>query len=156
MKALIIYQNFASAMKANAALQNLKLNSDTRVGWEVVPVRMEMLKFPPATTEALLAAIDVHLVLFIGSFSQALPHWVLDWLQRWAAARQVKDAVIAISTGAYGGVPALRVIRALRQFAGESGLSFIVSPEIVHGPWIAQRAGEASASESCRHWGINE
>ena len=100
MKALIIYQNFASAMKANAALQNLRLHGETRVGWEVVPVRMEMLKFPPTTTEALLATVDVHLVLFIGSFSQSLPYWVLDWLQRWAAVRRVKDAVVALNAGA--------------------------------------------------------
>ena len=143
-------------MKANTALQNLKLQGDTGAGWEVVPVRMEMLKFPPATTEALMAAIDVHLVLFIGAFSQPLPFWVLDWLQRWAAARHVKDAVMAVNAGAYGTATALPVIHALRDFAKENGMSFIMGPEIVHGPWIAQRPREGPTFESSRHWGINE
>ena len=156
MKALIIYQNFGSAIKANTALQNLKLPGDTRADWEVVPVRMEMLKLSPTTTQALMAAMDVHLVLFVGAFSQSLPFWVLDWLQRWAAVRLVKDAVVAVNAGAYGDAPALPVIRVLREFAGEHGLSFIMSAEIVHQPWTAQRAREVPVFESCRHWGINE
>ena len=156
MKALVIYPNFVSAMKTNTALQNLKLHGDTQADWEIVPVRMEMLKFPPTTTEAVMAAMDAHLVLFIGAFSQSLPSWVLEWLQRWAAVRQVKDAVIAVNAGAYGDATSLRVIRALREFAGEHGLGFIMSPEIVHGPWIAQRAPERPTGESSRHWGINE
>lgn len=141
MKALIIYQNFASAIKANTALQNLKLPADAGADWEVVPVRMEMLKLPPTATQALMAAMDVHIVLFVGAFSQSLPSWVLDWLQRWAAVRQVKDAVVAVNAGAYGDAPALPVIRALREFAGERGLSFIMSAEIVRQPWIAPSAG---------------
>ena len=141
LKALIIYQNFASAIKANTALQNLKLPADTGADWEVVPVRMEMLKLQPTATQALMATMDARLVFFVGAFSQSLPFWVLDWLQRWAAVRQVKDAVVAVNAGAYGDAPALPVIRALRQFAGDHGLNFIIGAEIVHQPWIAQSAG---------------
>ena len=153
MKALIIYQNFASAIKANTALQNLKLpaGTGTGAGWEVVPVRMEMLKLPPTTTQALIAATDAHLVLFVGASSHSLPSWVLDWLQRWVAVRQIKDAIVAVSAGTYGDAPALPVLRALRQFAGKHGLRFIMSPEVIHQPWIGK-----CARDSCSQWGIDE
>lgn len=156
MKALIIYQDFASAVKADTALQNLTLPADTRVEWEVVPMRMEMLKFPPTATEAVVAATDAHLVLFVGALSQSLPFWVLDWLQRWAAVRQVKDAVVAVTAGANGDAPALPVIHALREFAGQHGLSFIMGADTIHEPWITRRAQEARGFEAYRHWGINE
>ncbi len=121
MKALIIYKNFASAMNANAVLRNLKLPADTKVEWEIVPVRMEMLKFPPTIREALVAATDAHLLLFAGPISQSLPFWLLDWLKRWAVARQVKDAVVAVTAGA-----APPVTQTLREFAGQQGLNFIM------------------------------
>ncbi|HXC36703.1 MAG TPA: hypothetical protein VNV43_12560 [Candidatus Acidoferrales bacterium] len=156
MKALIIYQDFASAVKANTALQNLTLPADTRVDWEVVPMRMEMLKFPPAATEALEAATDAHLVLFAGALSQSLPFWLLDWLQLWAAVRQVQDAIVAVTAGANGDAPALPVINALRQFAGQHGLSFIIGADTIHEPWIARRAQAGPGFEAYRHWGINE
>jgi hypothetical protein len=156
MKALIIYQDFASAVKANTALQNLTLPADTRVEWEVVPIRMEMLKFPPTATEALVAATDAHLILFVGALSQSLPFWLLDWMQRWAAGRQVKDAVVAVTAGADGDAPTLPVIHVLRQFAGQNGLSFIIGADTIHEPWIPRRARGGPGFEAYRHWGINE
>lgn len=143
-------------MKANAVLQNLKLPTDTRVEWEVVPLRLEMLKFPPTITEALVAATDAHLMLFVGTLPQSLPFWLLDWLKRWAAARQVKDAVVAVTAGADGMAPALPVIETLREFAGQHGLSFIMGADVVHEPWIPQRVQQPRGFEAYRHWGINE
>jgi hypothetical protein len=152
MKALIIYQDFASAMKANSTLQKLKLSPDTKIDWEVVTWRMEMLRFPPTATEALIAAADAHLVLFAGGMPESIPFWLLDWLREWAATRQIEAAAIAVTAAANGDAPFATAISALRQFATEHDLGFIVDPDIV-----ARAARiDAPSDQAFRHWGINE
>jgi hypothetical protein len=156
MKALIFYQDFASAVKANAALQSLKLSTDTKVQWEVVPWRLDMLIFPPTRTEALVAAGDAHLMLFVGGLPQSLPFWLLDWLENWATARQVKDAALAVTAGTNEETPTLAAISELRQFATQHGLSFIMDSNIVRESWIDPLSIGTPSTEPYHRWGINE
>jgi hypothetical protein len=157
MKALIIYQDFESAMKANTTLQNLKLSPDTGIDWEVIPWRMDMLRFPPTATEALIAATDAHLMLFAGQLPESLPFWLLDWLREWAAARQVKDAALGVTASAKGDALYGAAISGLRQFAQEHGLSFVMDPNVVvREAWINPRLVDAPSAQPQRHWGINE
>ena len=156
MKALVIYQDFASATKANAVLHELKCPGETRIDWEVVPWRMDMLKFPPMATEALMAATDAHLMLFAGGLPQSLPFWLLDWLREWAAARQVKDAAVAVTAGPKGDTPPATVISTLHQFATDHGLSFIMDPNAVREAWIDPRPMENTSIQPYQRWGLNE
>lgn len=157
MKALIIYQDFASAMKANVTLQNLKLSPHARIDWEVVPWRMDMLRFPPTATDALMAATDAHLMLFAGRLPESVPFWLLDWLREWAAARHVKDAALGVTASANGEILSAAAISRLRQFTQEHGLNFIMDPNVMaREPWISPRAIDTPAVHPYRHWGIND
>ena len=156
MKALIIYQDVTSAARANAALQNLKVSAETRVGWEVVPWRLDMLKFPPSATEALAAASDAHLILFVGGLPQSLPFWLLDWLRKWAAARQIKEAALAITADANGDMPSKATISTLEQFAKEQELNFIWDTNLARESLIDPRLVDPRSIQPYVRWGINE
>jgi hypothetical protein len=130
MKALIIYQEFASAAKASATLQHTAYqyaahDADVRVHWKILPWRLEMLKFPPTAAEALAEAVDAHLIVFVGHCAQAVPGWLHIWLEEWAAHRHVEEAALAVmgdeNTGGF--TPA--AIPELSQFARRHGLSVI-------------------------------
>ena len=143
MKALIIYREVASAIRANATLHSLKLSPSVTAGWEVLPWRMDMLKFPAAATEALIEARDAHLMLFAGGFPGSLPVWLLDWLARWTGVRQIKDAALAATAGTNGGTPSDDE----RQFYEEETNKSKVQPRIqfsrpIHTPLF----------ESHQHW----
>ncbi len=75
MKALIIYQDFASAVKANGALQRTTLHADVHVQWSIRPWRLDLLKFPPTAEEALADAMDAHLILFADCCVHLIPYW---------------------------------------------------------------------------------
>src|SRR5277367_1867006 len=92
MKALVIYEDFACAEKANTALQHSAQNADVKVQWHIRPWRVDMLKFPPTAEEALTEALDAHLIVFVCRGVQSLPFWLQDWLEHWAKCRQIEDA----------------------------------------------------------------
>ena len=140
-------------MKVKATLQNLKLPSEIGIDWEISPWRTDMLKFSSTATEALLAATEAHLILFVGDFPQLLPFWLLDWLQKWAFDRQVKDAVLAVAPNANGNGLPLPVTHALRHFAKQHGLGFITDAPICHKSLIDSKRTQI---QPYRHWGINE
>src|SRR5882672_6063426 len=96
MKALIIYDDFDSAFKANATLQHSAQKADCAVQWNIRPWRVDLLKFPPTADEALTEALDAHLIVFAGHSAQSLPFWLERWLEQWAKLRRVKDAALAV------------------------------------------------------------
>jgi hypothetical protein len=130
MNALMIYQDFASAAKASAALQHLAHQYaadglDLRVQWKILPWRLDMLKFPPTAAEALAEAADAHLIVFIGRSAQSIPGWLLQWLDQWAVRRHVADAALAVMGDANTGALPAAAIPELFQFARHHGLSVI-------------------------------
>lgn len=97
MKAFIIYDDFATTLKANAAFRNPTRYSDVSVQWDITLWRVDMLKYPPAAETALTEAIDTHLIVFVGRCAQSLPSWLEHWLEHWAKCRQVEDVALAVS-----------------------------------------------------------
>src|SRR5271170_2880640 len=87
MKALIIYDDFYSALKANASLQHSAHKADLAVQWNIRPWRVDMLKFPPTADEALTEALDAHLIVFAGHSAQSLPFWLERWIEQWIKSR---------------------------------------------------------------------
>jgi hypothetical protein len=175
MKALIIYREVAFAIKANATLRGLRHCPDAKTEcevFEVLPWRMDMLKFRAGATAALIEAIDAHLILFAGGFPESLPYWLLDWLEKWAGVRRIKDAALATTAGTSGDTPSTITKSALRQFARKHGLHFIIAANVVHEDKsqfyeddtndMKLRPGSQSPPiytphlESHQCWGINE
>lgn len=82
MKALVIYDDFASAAKANAMLHRATHQVDAIMHWNIRPWRVDLLKQPRRANEALMEAADAHLIVFAGHQAQSLPFWLQGWLER--------------------------------------------------------------------------
>jgi hypothetical protein len=173
MKALIIYDNFAFAAKANTMLQQAAEQADATIHWNIRPWRVDALNLARSADEALTDATDAHLIVFAGHRAQSVPSWLQDWLERWVACRQIKDAAFAVIGGKNGERLSMPAAPVLSHFAKRHGLSFVtdegfivndeeqfqaqsgpedeVSPSMVHTHFIDTPAGHA-----CRGWGIND
>jgi hypothetical protein len=125
MKALIIYQNLASAAKVNSALQRAAQHADASVQWVIRPWRMNLLKFPPATEEALADAVDAHLIVFAGGIKQSLPFWLQQWLEHWTRRRQIENAALAVFCEGIIDMLPISTTLELSDFAACHGLDFI-------------------------------
>ncbi|HSY17906.1 MAG TPA: hypothetical protein VK815_06200 [Candidatus Acidoferrales bacterium] len=125
MKALIIYQNLASAAKASSALQRAAQHADASVHWSISTWRVDMLKFPPTAAEALADAADVHLIVFAGDIKPSLPFWLQLWLEHWAQRRQIENAALAVFCEGIADVLPVPATLELSCFAACHGLGFI-------------------------------
>lgn len=125
MKALIIYQDFASAAKANTALQHSAQHSEVHVQWNIRPWRVDMLKFPPTADEALEDAMDAHLIVFAGCCTGSISHCLQDWLEKWADCRQIEAAALAIFGGENSDKLSAAAALHFSQFVKRHGLNVI-------------------------------
>lgn len=125
MKALIIYDDFAVAKTASAALQRATYHADVTVHWNISPWRADMLKLQSVAEEALMAAIDAHLIVLAGRCARSLPGWLKDWLERWAARRQIHDVALAVIGDGNAAARSAPATPGLFQFARRHGLSLI-------------------------------
>jgi hypothetical protein len=157
MKTLIIYQDFAFAVKANAALQHAAQYSDIRVQWNIRPWRVDLLKFPLAAEEALADALDAHLIVFGSRCAHSFPFWLENWLEQWAKCRQIKDVALAvIHEDSADPLPALATT-GLSYFATRHGLNFIFDVNLVLVPSsIGPSQNSRPRDAHYQGWGINE
>ena len=125
MKAVIIYNDFISAARANTALQQSVENADCAVQWNIIPWRMDMLKFPPTAGEALADAIDAHLIVFVGGCAESLPFWLQDWLEQWAKCRLIDDVALAVVRDESADTGLIAPGTRLSHFARRHGLNLI-------------------------------
>jgi hypothetical protein len=125
MKALIIYDNFVFATKANTILQRASDRADATIHWNIRPWRVDALNMARNADQALLDAVDSHLIVFAGHRAQSVPSWLLDWLERWAACRQIRDAAFAVIGDKNGQTLSIPATPELSRFAKRHGLSFI-------------------------------
>jgi hypothetical protein len=172
MKAIIIYDNFAFAAKANEMLQGAAKQADTMMRWNIKPWRVDALNLHRSAEEALLDAVDAHLIVFAGHRAQSLPSWLQDWLERWVACRQIADAAFAVIGGRNGDALSMPTTPDLSHFARRHGLHFIVDDGLAenegeffeHGvsenkkaPSLVQsRFTEVPSGVAYRGWGIND
>ncbi|MGC9941221.1 MAG: hypothetical protein ABSE48_05260 [Verrucomicrobiota bacterium] len=173
MKALIIYQDFASAAKANSALQHAAQCQDVRVQWDVRPWRMDMLQFPPTATDALEDALDAHLIVIAGGCARSCSQWLQDWLEQWATCRQIEASALAVIGAGSTDKFWPRTGANLSEFAKRHGLSviyddrgtiehgplfpvgFLLDPTLSKYPTLPQTEDRSNSDEN-RGWGINE
>jgi hypothetical protein len=169
MQALLIYDNFACAARANATLQRAAQRANAAAQWNVTPWRLDALRLPPAADEALLEAVDADLIVFAGARAQSLPSWLQDWLGHWAMLRRVGDVALA----AMGATVPAGASRELFKFAERHGLNVIVDEDAgaEHASVLFNHSQSVfyprflpapvslplpSTHSSWRNWGINE
>ena len=129
MKALIIYNDFARAARAAAALQHATWSANIAADWDLKPWRMDVLRFPSAADEALIEAADADLIVFAGSGAYSLPTWLKEWLNRWVMRREIEDVALAVIRDIDAGTLAVPAVPELCRFAARHGLSFILEKE---------------------------
>ena len=122
MKALIIYDDFTAAAKANAMLLGASAWAEEGLRWDVHPWRLEMLRPSPAGDLARAEAVDAHLIVFAVGHARSLPAELIAWLHQWALGRQVPDAALAVFESQQGGGLAAEATPELTEFARQHGL----------------------------------
>jgi hypothetical protein len=129
MKALIIYDDFAGAARASAALQRATWIANFNADWDIRPWRTDVLRVASAADEALIEAADADLIVFAGFAAYSLPTWLTEWLKRWVMRREIEDVALAMIRGMDAGTLAVPVVAQLSRFAVRHGLSFILGKE---------------------------
>ena len=127
MKAAIIYDDLKCASMANAMLERASYRADEVVLWNVKPWRLDLLILPPSRAEALKDTADVHLIVLALRRDQSLPVQLLDWLEHWAANRQVGEAALAVFSDGSGETLSASDLSELSWFAERHGLTLILN-----------------------------
>jgi hypothetical protein len=173
MNAVIVYDDVDFASKAKALLGRAAHRADEALLWTVKPWRIELLILPPSAARALQDAAEAHLIVLAVRRPADLSPRLLDWLEKWAACRQVQDAALALFDGGTGDMLPGTAAPELSQFAERHGLSFIfgdVGPTEVESALLVQSLHERAAARTptlehileqsgqgyYQHWGINE
>jgi len=125
MKALIIYDDFASAVRANVMLQHLARNADFAVQWNIKPWQIDMLKFSLTAGEALTEALDAHLIVIAGRSAKSSTFWFQGWLEHWAKCHQIEGAALALFGVGYSDGLAVSAISEFSSIARRHGLSLV-------------------------------
>lgn len=148
MKAIILYDLFVLATKANAMLYRAAHRADLTLYWEVTPWQVDLLHRSLTAEVAFKDAQEAQLLVLAVHDQATLPAWLLDWLEHWAQQRLVKDAALAVFDGSGNG-DALSVFAApaLSQLAQRHGLSFIFSDVCPVTGQLACKLSSAAAEE---------
>jgi hypothetical protein len=125
MKAVIIYDGFVVAAQANTTLQRAGHRANANFHWSIKRWRLNALKDHTAGGEALMDAVDAHLIVLAGRRAASLPFWLREWLTRWANIRQIPDAALAVIERTNGGLSRPAAPK-LSRFVRQHGLTFII------------------------------
>jgi hypothetical protein len=156
MKALILYQDFAFAVKANAVLQHSAQYSGIRVQWNIRPWRVDLLKFPRAAEDAQADAADAHLIVFGSRCALSFPFWLQDWLEQWAKCRQIKDVALAVVHEDRAESLSISQSPELSRFASRHGLNVIFDASKPIIPFTIGPSQNSGPCDGHQGWGINE
>jgi hypothetical protein len=127
MKAMVIYDSFSVAAKANCLLQSAAVHSACVMNWEIKPWRADLLKMVNFIREASLEASDAHLIIIAAEKIGSLPYWLEHWLEDWAVERKIEEAALGIVD--YDPRGHLPLFPQAYRFAARHGLNFIYQPQ---------------------------
>ena len=96
MKSVIICDDLAFVEKASATLQRIGGRPDVGAGWTIKTWPTSSLKTAVTAEQNLNDAADAHLIIISAQHAQNLPSRLREWLEQWAALRQIKDAALAV------------------------------------------------------------
>jgi hypothetical protein len=173
LKAAIIYDDFDFAARAAALLERAAIRADEAMKWDIKPWRFDILKSSSLADAALSETIDADLIVVTSCGTHLLPDELMEWLEHWAAHRQIRDvAVMAFCPEENAGPMSLG--ERLKVFAEWHGLPFLDcrilrddgdSMDFVHRLWQQKQPPQpvvptlesfAQSPRPSRHWGINE
>jgi hypothetical protein len=148
MNVTIIYEGSECGRQASALLKRASDRAEAATQWLVKPWRLDMLDCPPLAQEALRDAAEAHLLLLAVCGEASRSSGLLNWLEAWAAHRQVQAATLAVLDRGHGDMLSTTASPELSAFAQRHGLSFIfgnVSPEDAKSPelWDDSHGREA-------------
>jgi hypothetical protein len=123
--AIIVYDDFALAAKANSMLWKAVDRTDEAGQWNVKLWRLDLLRLSPSAEQALMEAADAGLIVIAMRRDQFLPIWLAEWLEQWARHRQIHDAALAVYGGGSGDAVSSPLTVELSQFSRRHGLTFI-------------------------------
>jgi hypothetical protein len=126
MTALILYDTFTLASKANTLLQRASAKADGSLDWKVIPWRTHLLRSASFTELALAEAADAHLIICAWRDSHPFHHWTESWLVQWNSCRKVHDAAIALVSENDDTVQ-MGAAMELSRFAERHGLPLIIA-----------------------------
>ena len=170
LKAAVIYDDFDVAARAAALLERVAIRTDEAMKWDVKPWRLDLLKSPALAGAALDETLDADLVVVALGRTHLLPDELREWLESWAARRQVQDAALLVLCPEETAGPRSCWDR-LQEFAEWRGLLFLGNRNLqddgdpvdfVHRLWRRKQPGTPMVPRpddpplAPRHWGINE
>jgi hypothetical protein len=149
MKAVIIYEDVASAKRAITILQRASLPA--RVQWEFKPWRADMLGSIAAAGEALKEAVDAEVIVLEDFPDHRRRPWLLNWLQCWSVIRESRKSALVLIRATSNS----EISQQLFTFAEQNHVDLIVEESssavpLPMGPVLVEAGGElptASASQ---------
>jgi len=124
LKAAIIYDEFDFAARAAAMLEQVTVQADEAVQWEVTPWRLDFLRVPALAGFALGETADADLMVVALSRTHRPPDDLLDWLEGWAKRRRHREAALMVWCPEETAGPASAWTR-LNDFAAWHGLALL-------------------------------
>ena len=172
LKSVIIYDDLAFVAKANATLQRVGSRPEVAACWSIKCWPRNALQSAVTMEKSIIEAADAHLIVIPTPRNRALSSHLREWLERWAALRQIQDAALAvINDGTYGFTNAvspeltmlvqklgLNLILDERPAARETPKHAVRFPRTHElSPSVQLRHGDHSVSRNLfRSFGINE
>lgn len=96
MKAVLICDDFAFAARANTSLRRVGFRAGAKVRWTIQCWPVNALNQAAMAEKILDKSADTHLIVIHGRRAHPIPPWLHEWLERWAAVRQIPDAAVAV------------------------------------------------------------
>lgn len=125
LKAVILCDDFAFVGRIANTLQRIGRRADVNTQWTTVSAPLNALHHPEAAETILIDAADAHLVVIPAYRARSLSFSLRQWLQRWAAIRQIHSAALAAIDDSPNGALAKIVDVELELFAREHGLNLL-------------------------------
>jgi hypothetical protein len=143
LKAVIIFDERALAMRAISALENAATSVGEPIKWDIKSWQSDELKRADLLGVTVAVATDADLIVLALDKSRNASDELLDWLEHWSEHRRVEDAAIMAFCPDESS-PAF--LKELKWFAEWRGLDFIESRD-AGAPKNVIRLGRALPSQ---------
>jgi hypothetical protein len=125
MNAVILYDEYRLGTRASAMLCEAARRADVCLSWKINSWPTDLLLSWPATDDALNDAVSAHLIVIAIRKQAELSLRLLNWLETWAARREIQDAALAVFDGENIDLLSACPSPELAHFAKYHGLCFI-------------------------------
>jgi hypothetical protein len=126
VKSVIVYDNLAFFANASSRLGRIGSQPKVAARWTIEGYPIDNLEQKATAEKSLIETADAHLIVIPAQHADAFPFHLREWLEQWAAHRQIPDAALAvIGDGTHADLPRT-VSPELTRLAQKHGLNLIV------------------------------